>query len=297
MIEIADKNNNTPGASGELTAEEYNDHKNELQNTISTTGQIFSEIKTPDQLPRAMFIYGVGSQTMQDGAPSSNIIELTPKTGINGLIVPDSYAQMDGVQVEFVKVTANTSTTVNVNFGQSSGTLLGAKALKYPDGSDPAVGEVIGRVKIEFDVSLDYWKVISPEYVLPIGAIYMQLPGELAPDSMFFGTWSNVSASFAGAFFRAEGGNASVFGSGVQDYALRQHDHYNGIAVDAAGAGINVYGTTTAEMPGSSSRRVDTVAGGNSNQGYTGLVTNVTELDNNEGRPVNYTVRIWKRTA
>jgi len=162
MQNIGDKVDNTPGASGELTAAEFNDHKNEIQEPIITTGQTLSNIKTPDQLSRSQFIYGTASQSVTDAAPSANVIELTPLTGASGLIVPDAYSQMEGMILEFSKSTANTSTTVTVNFGQTGGTLLGAKSLKRPDGTNPQIGEVGGNLRIQFDVSNDYWILQYP---------------------------------------------------------------------------------------------------------------------------------------
>jgi hypothetical protein len=161
MQNIADKVDNTPGASGELTAAEFNDHKNEQQEPVLSSGQTLSNLKTPDQLSRSMFIYGTSAQTMTDAAPSADVIELTPLTGSSGLITPDAYAQMEGLIVEFDKATANTSSTVTVNFGQTALTLLGAKSLKLSDGSNPAIGAVFGRIRIQFDVGNDYWIILS----------------------------------------------------------------------------------------------------------------------------------------
>lgn len=176
MTNIGDKVDNTPGASGELTAAEYNDHKNCLQEPVTSSGQTLSGLDTPDQLSRAMFIYGTSAQSMQDAAPSANIIELTPLTGSSGLITPDAYTQMDGLTVEFDKPVVNTSSTVTVNFGQSAITLLGAKSLKKPDGTNPLIGQVFGRVKIQFDVSNDYWIVLKAgDTNVPAGYIETEL--------------------------------------------------------------------------------------------------------------------------
>jgi hypothetical protein len=165
MENIGDKVDNTPGASGELTADEYNDHKNELQELVESSGQVLSGLDTPEQISRASFIYGTSSQSVGDAAPSANIIELTPVTGASGLRVPDAYSQMDGMVLEFNKPVANTSATVTVNFGQTSGTLLGAKSLKKQDGNDPLIGQVQGSLRLYFDVSNDYW------VILPYGSI------------------------------------------------------------------------------------------------------------------------------
>ena len=111
----------------------------------------------------------------------------------------------------------------------------------------------------------------------PIGFVYWQLPGKVDPATLYPGTtWSNISSSFPGDFFRAEGGNASAFGSGEQPMELQTHSH----ALDESsysGAGNTVaVGINPSMYPGNSSTN---------NSG--GLET----------RPVNRTIRLWERTA
>ena len=50
---------------------------------------------------------------------------------------------------------------------------------------------------------------------LPIGFIYFQLRGQSTPDVLFktTGKWQDISATYAGEFFRAVGGNSAAFGS------------------------------------------------------------------------------------
>ena len=62
---------------------------------------------------------------------------------------------------------------------------------------------------------------------LPIGSIYIQLKGQSAPSDLFGGTWENISSSYAGRFFRAEGGNAAAFGSD-QGQSVYPHPRHNG---------------------------------------------------------------------
>jgi len=153
MLDIADKLDNTAGATGELSADEYNDHKNEIQNAVESSGQALSDIKTPEQLGRAMFIYGTSAQSFQDSG-SGNQIVLTPITGANGLIVPDDYASMDGMIVTFTKSTPTTSTSVTVNIGQTTGTLLGAKDVTgFPVGTQ-------GYLKIRYSISGNEWEAV-----------------------------------------------------------------------------------------------------------------------------------------
>lgn len=50
---------------------------------------------------------------------------------------------------------------------------------------------------------------------LPIGFIYIQLRGQSTPDELFgsSGKWQDISATYAGEFFRAVGGNSGSFGT------------------------------------------------------------------------------------
>jgi hypothetical protein len=163
MLNINDKTDSTPGATGELTAAEYNDHKNELQGLVTYSAQALSILKTPDQVSMAAFINGTSAQSFQDNSATANSIELTPITGAAGIRVADAYASMDGAIVEVNRALLNTSTTVTVNIGQTTGTYLGAKSLKRLDGTDPAIGEVYGYLRLWWDNSNDYWVIIPTD--------------------------------------------------------------------------------------------------------------------------------------
>ena len=142
------------------------------------------------------------------------------------------------------------------------------------------------------------WATIPPS--MPIGAIYVQFAGQTDPTTLFGGTWENVSATYAGQFFRCEGGAAAAFGQSQSDGAP------------------NVYGDFTI------TRSVDTLAWnlGQANGAFTmGNETSTVGLNNysvpttgrpyaifnlssnsakytlSEVRPVNTTVRIWRRIS
>ena len=168
MLDIGDKLDNTAGASGELSADEFNDPKNEIQESVEVTGQVLSQLKTPGQLGRAMFINGTSAQTFVDSSTVNQIV-LTPKTGVTGLICPDAYAQMDGMIVIFDKTTATTSTAVTVNIGQTTGTLLGAKNL-----NSAPIG-LIGQIAIRYNLSSDYWELVQINSMPDIGYIQTEL--------------------------------------------------------------------------------------------------------------------------
>lgn len=156
MENILDKSDNTPGASGELAATQYNDHKNEIQTSVERSGQLLSSSSTPNQLGRAMFINGTGASTVIDSSADPNLIQISPITGGSGLIAPDSYAQLNGCVFDFDKLNANTSTAVAVNFGQT-GTELGTRPLVKQNGTQVSVGEVTGNISVRYDLVNDYW--------------------------------------------------------------------------------------------------------------------------------------------
>lgn len=139
-----------------------------------------------------------------------------------------------------------------------------------------------------------YSKAEIDAKIMPVGSIYVQYPQQSAPASLFGGVWQNVSALYAGDFFRAEGGAANTFESGRQGDAIRNitgsltgigsHDEYGIISSGAfthviqnpnTGGGTASY-TAVNSISFDASRVVPTAA---------------------ENRPVNQTVRIWKRIA
>lgn len=131
---------------------------------------------------------------------------------------------------------------------------------------------------------------------IPVGFLYTQLPGMSAPATLWpWATWANESATFAGAFFRAEGGKASVFGSGVQTDAFQLHGHEleDNSGNTVTSRSITSGGATEGPSPdGSADEWALTRAGDPITQGSGG-----TPRTADETRPTNYTVRIWRRTA
>lgn len=163
---------------------------------------------------------------------------------------------------------------------------------------------------------------VTGKMTVPIGFTYFQLPGKALPSDMFIGTWSNISATFAGAFFRAEGGNASTFAAGLQASQNLSHGHTSGNDntehthsgttgwQDRSGTHIHVAptaggGTTgafenasgrdqTANTDAASTDHLHTITTG----GRLAYHQHTINADGGtEARPINYTIRIWERTA
>ena len=130
---------------------------------------------------------------------------------------------------------------------------------------------------------------------MPVGSIYVQFAGQSAPADLFGGTWSNVSSSYAGRFFRAEGESAAAFGSTQAGGLPNASGGISGIGIRRIGNG-----SYSGAMTG---HRVD--SGGYSDTNFTGWDALSIELSKSnelfgrasEVRPINSTIRIWKRTA
>jgi hypothetical protein len=114
---------------------------------------------------------------------------------------------------------------------------------------------------------------------LPIGFVYLQLRGQPDPNTLFVGTWENISHQYSGLFFRVSGGNAAAFGQD-QGMNIQSHNHsytknnFAALWYDSGNQGRSaLWGD---------------LKNGSSSTGNTG---------GNETRPVNSTIQIWKRTA
>ena len=203
----------------------------------------------------------------------------------------------DGLLVSFRATASNTST--NPSFNASD---LGALTIVKGADLPLAAGDIGGDgylVLLQYSATWNKWVLQNPATginivipsAMPVGAIYVQFSGQSDPTSLFGGTWENVSASYAGRFFRAEGGNAAAFGSWQDDGApnisgtfmigkVNQDPELTGAFYQTA------YGSSASDGSQSSGRTYGFSAY-NSNNKY-GL---------SEFRPVNITIRIWKRTA
>ncbi len=140
---------------------------------------------------------------------------------------------------------------------------------------------------------------------LPVGFIYTQLPNKQSPSELgLVGTWTNISSSFAGNFFRVEGGNASIFESGEQADKFQGHRMTLYADVDTAGDNANPSNRNIAFNAGTSYVYKDSTGGGANGAMFPGGVrdfitdgTNGTPRTGIETNPVNETIRLWERTA
>jgi hypothetical protein len=131
--------------------------------------------------------------------------------------------------------------------------------------------------------------------LLPVGYVYTQYPDTKSPEELGLqGTWEIMN--FAGAFFRSEGGLAQDFDTQVAQQA--DTTAVKGLSVVTAGAHQHGYVRLIQDVP---------YEGGNygdwGNMSYYTRNTDPagghshTLTGDAETRPVNYTVRKWRRTA
>ncbi|CAG7662610.1 unnamed protein product [Allacma fusca] len=133
----------------------------------------------------------------------------------------------------------------------------------------------------------------------PVGFIYIQYGGQLDPRDVWKGgAWEDISPKYAGFFFRVEGGKSKSFGT-TQDESMRSlkleyqspeqtrdqkidsavltYSQHSSAAVSAGGYRGDWTGVKTSWYP-------------------TGSTYAARERDN-EVRPINQAVRVWKRYA
>lgn len=219
------------------------------------------------------------------------ITELT-----NGLIV-------------FVRALASNSTTTPT-FNPDG---LGAATITKGTYQPLAVGDIAGNgywMILQYDSTQGKWVLQNPATgitpTMPVGSVYVQFSGQTDPTTLFGGTWDNVSSTYAGLFFRAEGGDAATFGNtqtgGAPNISGRGYDNLS----KGNSSQINsTMSSSSALFPSSSSISISAMPwGGNISVSATtyGLELDASKSNalygaSNEIRPVNSTIRIWKRTA
>ena len=210
----------------------------------------------------------------------------------------------DGLLVSFRATGANTST--NPSFNASS---LGALTIVKGANLPLAAGDIGGAgylVLLQYSDTLNKWVLQNPATginivippSMPVGAIYVQFAGQSDPTTLFGGTWENVSAAYAGLFFRAEGGNAAAFGSTQTDGAPNITGN---LAFSVPGSGyLNVgiaSGTFYRYSDGTGVVATKYSTNSNYNAVEFSAANSYGKYTLAEVRTVNSTIRIWKRTA
>lgn len=127
---------------------------------------------------------------------------------------------------------------------------------------------------------------------LPIGATYIQFPGDDDPSTMgLIGTWSNVSSELAGDFIRFEGGLASTFESGQQLDQLQGHWH-DMVHAGSAGSDIRIATESNGFTNIVDDIGIKNIARTPSTDGVNGIPRTGTQTWS-----INRTVRKWRRIS
>lgn len=205
--------------------------------------------------------------------------------------------------VVFVRALASNATTTPT-FNPDG---LGAATITKGTYQPLAVGDIAGNgywMILQYDSTQGKWVLQNPATginivipsTMPVGAYCIQFSGMADPADLYGGTWENISAQFAGQFFRAEGGNAAAFGSSQ-----------GGGAPEVAGSVTNIASGGSESSVAAGAFYIS--ASGNNNKAtaskpYGWTVQPSLSLSRGnavygaaeEVRPYNSTIRIWKRT-
>ena len=134
---------------------------------------------------------------------------------------------------------------------------------------------------------------------IPVGATYVQFPGEDPPNSVFGGSWTAIFDNES-VFFRTPGGEASSFGGGIQsDQMQRITGLVDGNWMNRGGDVTSLGALARVDDSAVSARAG---AGGGSTRGISFDSANspnarTSSSTNGETRPQNRTIRVWKRTS
>ncbi|CAG2179123.1 unnamed protein product [Oppiella nova] len=125
---------------------------------------------------------------------------------------------------------------------------------------------------------------------VPIGFIYVQLPDQKSPGEIWPGLqWENVSPSYGGLFFRAEGGDSVGFGS---------EQGYSAPRIERAYAETYPFSTVpTIDVIFPASGWTLPIMSAHNYNDSMNYETLKFLISGGEVRPVNKAVRIWKRTG
>lgn len=153
MQDFGTKADDTAGPSGQLSAAEFNNLAVELENAVLRSGQALSGASVV-QLATSLFLHAVKAQTFQDSG-AANAYVATPVSGASGVLLPTDYATSDGSVILFRAANANTAAST-LNIGQTTGTLLGTKAIVDQAGAALTTGAIAAGsyVQLRYDASI-----------------------------------------------------------------------------------------------------------------------------------------------
>lgn len=153
MQDFGTKADDTAGPSGQLSASEFNNLATELENAVLRSGLVLNGASVT-QLASSIFMHGVKAQTFQDSG-AANAYVATPVSGSGGVLLPADYSPLDGTVISFQAANTNSGAST-LNIGQTTGTLLGAKAILGEGGAAIAANTIFAGqyLQLRYDSSL-----------------------------------------------------------------------------------------------------------------------------------------------
>lgn len=146
MQDFGTKADNSPPPGGQLSAAEFNNLATENENAVLRSGQSLSGAAA-DQLAKSLFLHAVKSETFQDSGVA-NAYVATPVSGTSGVLLPADYSLMNGAIILLKASAANTAAST-INIGQTTGTLLGTKAIVDQAGNSIIAGTILAGAYIQ----------------------------------------------------------------------------------------------------------------------------------------------------
>lgn len=153
MQDFGTKSDDTAGPSGQLSAAEFNNLASEAENAVLRSGQVLTGASVT-QLATSLFLHGVKAQTFQDSG-AANAYVATPVSGAGGVLLPTEYSTLNGATI-IIKASASNTTASTLNIGQTTGTLLGTKAIVDQAGAPLISGAIQAGsyLQLRYDASI-----------------------------------------------------------------------------------------------------------------------------------------------
>jgi hypothetical protein len=261
MQDFGTKADDTAGPSGQLSAAEFNNLATELENAILRSGQALNAASVV-QMAASLFLHAVKAQTFQDNG-LANAYVATPVSGSGGVLLPADYANMNGTVIVIQASAANTGAST-MNIGQTTGTLLGTKAIVDQAGAAITIGAIAAGsyIQLRYDASIGAGSWVLLPASRPVAST-LQAQQQLLNNVLL--TPQTLDAAFQGA-------NQSMAIGGFQRIAGGWIAQWGSTTTIASGANA----TTNYPMafPNACFRVLTTVGtSANINQAYTGATS------------------------
>lgn len=249
--------------------------QNGMKNAIPVSGS--------DTDANASFQQGFPPRTMSEGSDAVAPSGQDMNGILNTLSLVCRYAQAGGVY------------PFSGTFAQAIGGYPIGATVRKASGSGRWRNTVAGNMNNP-DTGGEGW-VPDDAPTMPVGAIYVQFSGQTDPTTLFGGTWDNVSSTYAGLFFRAEGGSAAAFGETQTGGVPNVIGAISSVTIRATGQGTQSGALSKINEDIAYSGMGATVLTGINTIGFDASQSSATYGAAEEVRPANSTIRIWKRTA